>query len=70
MNTLRDVREANQMWEQKFQNAGRERIVLSSGKRGALRGMLGRIGHTAAAKSAASRGSGGVPARKQRATTS
>jgi hypothetical protein len=36
MNTLEAVRGAQQMWEWKFQNAGRERIVLKGGWRDGL----------------------------------
>jgi hypothetical protein len=36
MNTLQAVRDVQQMWEWKFENAGRERIVLNCGKRGGL----------------------------------
>ena len=36
MNTLQAVRDAQQMWERKFQNAGRERIVLNGGRRSGL----------------------------------
>jgi hypothetical protein len=32
MSTLQEVREAHQMWEWKFENAGRESIVLRDGK--------------------------------------
>jgi hypothetical protein len=68
MNTLEAVRDAQQMWEWRFQNAGRERIVLSGGKRGGLREMLGRIFHSVGAKPAANRGGVGVPAQKRHAT--
>ena len=68
MNTLEAVRDAQQMWERKFQNAGRERIVHSSGKQGVLSGMLGRIFPSIAAKPAANRGSVGVPTQKPYAT--
>ena len=67
MNTLEAVRDAQQMWEWKFQNAGRERIQLNCGKRGSLSGMLGRI-FGGAAESTASRGSVRTPARKGHAT--
>ena len=68
MNTLQDAREAQQMWERKFEHAGRERIVLSDGKQGALSTMVGRIFQNVTAKSA-SRGSGaGAPAGKRSAT--
>ena len=43
MNTLQDVREAHQMWEYKFKNAGREGIVLNCGKSRSLAGLLHRI---------------------------
>jgi hypothetical protein len=43
MNTLQDVREAQQMWEWKFKNAGRESIVLNCGKSGSIAGLLNRI---------------------------
>jgi hypothetical protein len=36
MFALQDTREAQQMWERKFNNAGREGIVLSDGKRKGL----------------------------------
>jgi hypothetical protein len=40
MNTLQDVREAQQMWEWKFNNAGREGIVLGEGKSGGILNLL------------------------------
>ena len=56
MNTLQDVREAHQMWEHKFKNAGREGIVLNCGKSRSLTSLLRRIFHRVAEKSAVSGG--------------
>ena len=67
MNTLQNVREAQQMWERKFQNAGRERIQLNCGKRGSLGGVFGRV-FGGAARPTATRDSVGTSARKHRAT--
>lgn len=36
MNTLEAVRDAQQMWERKFQSAGRERIVFNGGRRSGM----------------------------------
>ena len=62
MNTLQDVREAQQMWERKFQSAGRERIVLNCGKCGSLGGVVGRIIRKVTAKPVT-----GMPVRKRHA---
>ena len=43
MNTLQDVREAQQMWVYKFKNTGRESIVLRNVKSGWLASVLSRI---------------------------
>ena len=43
MNTLPDTREAHQMWEHKFKNAGREGIVLNGGKLRSLTSILSLI---------------------------
>ena len=51
MNTLQDVREAQQMWEYKFKNAGREGVVLRIGK---PRGLLSSIVNKVTAKHATS----------------
>ena len=45
MNTLQDVREAQQMWERNFKNADREGIVLSDGKPGSFINTLKSIYH-------------------------
>ena len=68
MNTLEAVRDAQQMWEWKFQNAGRERIALNDGKRDVLSRVLGRIFHSATTKSAASRTGVGTPTQERHAT--
>jgi hypothetical protein len=46
MNTLQDIREAQQMWEWKFSNAGREGIVLNCGKTWSIKSILNRITST------------------------
>jgi hypothetical protein len=51
MFALQDTREAQQMWERKFSNAGREGIVLSEGK---TRGIFNLL------RSAFSKGSSNV----------
>ncbi|MBN2389675.1 MAG: hypothetical protein JXR84_03055 [Anaerolineae bacterium] len=51
MNTLEAVRDAQQMWEWKFQNAGRERIVLNSGRRGGLATLAKAVSGIFAVKS-------------------
>ena len=56
MNTLQDLREAQQMWEYKFQNAGREGIVLSDGKPRSLITVLQSIFHKIAAKLSVNKG--------------
>lgn len=68
MNALQDVREAQQMWERKSENAGRECIELNCGKRGSLSGLLGRI-HGGVAESTADHGSVGVYTQKHHVTT-
>ena len=50
MNTLQDAREAQQMWEYKFKNAGREGIVLNCGKPRSLSSILGNIIRSITAK--------------------
>jgi hypothetical protein len=54
MNNLQDVREAHQMWERKFENAGREGIVLDCGKSRSLISLLGRIFRKKPSRSATS----------------
>jgi hypothetical protein len=40
---LQDAREAQHMWERKFNNARREGIVLNCGKHRSIADLLGRI---------------------------
>ena len=56
MNTLIDVREAQQMWEYKLKNAGHEGINLNTGKPRSLGVILGSILHTSAKKAVTSEG--------------
>ena len=56
MNTLQDAREAQQMWEHKFENADREGIVLNCGKPRSLATILSSIFHKMAVKPATSSG--------------
>ncbi|MGC9395888.1 MAG: hypothetical protein ACP5J4_13670 [Anaerolineae bacterium] len=51
MNTLEAVRDAQQMWEWKFQNVGRERIVLNGGRHGVLAALAKAVRGIFAVKS-------------------
>ena len=46
MFTYNDTREAQRMWEQKFNNAGREGITLSDGKRKGLFRSIAKVHNT------------------------
>ena len=69
MFTYRDIIDAHQIWEQKFQNAGRERINLSVGKPRSLISILRYIIRKIVKKSADSRGSIKPVLRKSNATS-
>ena len=69
MNSIQDVREAQQMWEYKFKYAGREGIVLTNGKSRSLSSILGSIIRSGTVKPTSSRGSVDMSASKSRATS-